>query len=234
MGGEGVLINNALEGELLNSKSEITRGGEIPRLVVMVGDKEYKGTDSKSHELDLESIPLETVSGTVKRASVKTVTSKRQSQDGLKQVLIQPLMKKLRLADDTLKRKRLESKSEDLEEEEMGEMYLNEVHSVTFDKFGNGKVARLDSELCYQVDGWVEVGNQNIGNHASTVINQVFSQVGGEGGGGGDGWVEVVNQNIGNHASTVINHGVGVGGGGGGGDGYSPPPPHHTTPHHTT
>jgi hypothetical protein len=220
---EGVLINNALEGELLNSKSEITRGGKIPRLVVMVGDKESKGTDSKSHELDLESIPLETVSGTVKRASVKTVTSKRQSQDGLKQVLIQPLMKKLRLADDTLKRKRLESKSEDLEEEEMGEMYLNEVHSVTFDKFGNGKVARLDSELCYQVDGWVEVGNQNIGNHASTVINQVFSQVGGEGGGGGgDGWVEVVNQNIGNHASTVINHGVGVGGGGGGGDGDSP------------
>ena len=126
-----------MEGELLNSKSEITRGGEIPRLVVLVGDKVSKGTDSDSHELDPESIPLETVTETVKRASVKTVSSKRQSQDGLKQVLIQPLMKKLRLADDTLKRKRLESKSEDLEEEEMGEMYLNEVHSVTFDKFGN-------------------------------------------------------------------------------------------------
>ena len=50
----------------------------------------------------------------------------------------------------------------------------------------------------------MEVLNQNIGNHASTVINQVFSQVGGVGG-GGDGWVEVVNQNIGIHASTVIN-----------------------------
>ena len=46
-------------------------------------------------------------------------------------------MKKLRLADDTFKRKRLESKSEDVEED-MGEMYLNEVHTVTFDKFGKG------------------------------------------------------------------------------------------------
>ena len=31
-------------------------------------------------------------------------------------------------------------------------------------------------------DGWVEVVNQNIGNHASTVINQVCG-VGGGGGG---------------------------------------------------
>ena len=178
---EGVLINNALEGELLNSKSEITRGGKIPRLVVMVGDKESKGTDSDKHKLDPESPPLDTVCETVKRASAKTVTSKRQSQDGLKQALIQPLMKKLRLADNTSKRKRLESKSEDFEED-MGEMYLNEVHSVTFDKFGNGKVARLDSDC---VDGWVEVVNQNIGNHAPTVINQVSIQ--GSGGGGGSG-----------------------------------------------
>ena len=37
---EGVLINNARGGEILNSKSEMTRGGKIPRLVIMVGDKE--------------------------------------------------------------------------------------------------------------------------------------------------------------------------------------------------
>ena len=37
---DGVLINNARCGELLNSRSEMTRGGEIPRLVIMVGDKE--------------------------------------------------------------------------------------------------------------------------------------------------------------------------------------------------
>ena len=43
---EGVLINNALVGELINSTSEITRGGEIPRLVITLGEKEYKGTDS--------------------------------------------------------------------------------------------------------------------------------------------------------------------------------------------
>ena len=54
-------------------------------------------------------------------------------------------MKKLRLADNTSKRKRLESKSEDFEED-MREVYLNEVHSVSFDKIGKGKVARLDSE----------------------------------------------------------------------------------------
>jgi hypothetical protein len=180
---EGVLINNALEGELLNSKSEITRGGKIPRLVVMVGDRESKGTDSDKHKPDPESTPLDTVSETVKRAAVKTVTSKRQSQDGLKQVLIQPLMKKLRLADNTFKRKRLESKSEDVEED-MGEMYLNEVHTVTFDKFGKGKVARLDSESCSDgVDGWVGVVDQNIGYHLPTVINQVSIQVGGDGGG---------------------------------------------------
>lgn len=62
--------------------------------------------------------------------------------------------------------------------------------------------------------------NQNIGNHASTVINQVFSQDWGVGaGGGGNGWVEIVNQNIGNHTSTVINQ---VGGVVGGGDRDSP------------
>ena len=48
----------------------------------------------------------------------------------------------------------MESKSEDVEED-MGEMYLNEVHTVTFDKFGTGKVTRLDSESCGDdVDGW--------------------------------------------------------------------------------
>jgi hypothetical protein len=90
----------------------------------MVGDRESKGTDSDKHKPDTESTPLDNVSETVKRAAVKTVTSKRQSQDGLNQVLIQPLMKKLRLADNTFKRKRLAIKSEDVEED-MGEMYLN-------------------------------------------------------------------------------------------------------------
>jgi hypothetical protein len=37
---KGVLINNALEWEQLNSKSENTREGKISRLVVMVADKE--------------------------------------------------------------------------------------------------------------------------------------------------------------------------------------------------
>ena len=39
---EGVLINNARGGEILNSKSEMTRGWKRPRLVIMVRDKEEK------------------------------------------------------------------------------------------------------------------------------------------------------------------------------------------------
>ena len=37
---EGILINNARGGELLNSKEEMTRRGKIPCLVIMVGEKE--------------------------------------------------------------------------------------------------------------------------------------------------------------------------------------------------
>ena len=37
---EGVLINDTRGVELLNFKSEMTRGGKIPHLVIMVGDKE--------------------------------------------------------------------------------------------------------------------------------------------------------------------------------------------------
>ena len=37
---EGVRINNAMGGELLNSKSKMTRGGKIPCLVIMFGEKE--------------------------------------------------------------------------------------------------------------------------------------------------------------------------------------------------
>ena len=51
----------------------------------------------------------------------------------------------------------MESQSEDVEED-MGEMYLNEIHSVTFDRFGIGKVARLDTESS---------GQQESGQNAS-------------------------------------------------------------------
>ena len=36
---EGVLINNARGGELLNSKKEMTSGGKIPNLVSWLGTK---------------------------------------------------------------------------------------------------------------------------------------------------------------------------------------------------
>ena len=52
----------------------------------------------------------------------------------------------------------------------------------------NGKVAKLESKFFSDsVDGWVEVVNQNNGNHASTVINQVSIYGGGCGGGSGGG-----------------------------------------------
>ena len=44
---EGVLINNAMRGGLLNSKSEMTSGGEIPHFVIMVGDKEVHSNCSE-------------------------------------------------------------------------------------------------------------------------------------------------------------------------------------------
>ena len=49
---EGVLINNARGGELLNSKSEMTRGGKIPRLVIMVGDKEVHNVCSERKQVE--------------------------------------------------------------------------------------------------------------------------------------------------------------------------------------
>ena len=49
---EGVLINNARGGELLNSKSKITRGGKIPRLVFMVGDKEVHNSVSEHKQVE--------------------------------------------------------------------------------------------------------------------------------------------------------------------------------------
>ena len=61
---EGVLINNARGGELLNSKSEMTRGGKIP-LVIMVRDKEIhnnvgerKQVESDTQESSPEVIPV--------------------------------------------------------------------------------------------------------------------------------------------------------------------------------
>ena len=61
---EGVLINNARGGELLNSKSEMTRGEKIPRLVIMVGDKEVhnvcserKRVEAHTHESSPEIVP---------------------------------------------------------------------------------------------------------------------------------------------------------------------------------
>jgi hypothetical protein len=90
-------------------------------------------------------------------------------------------MKKLRLVDNNFKRKRLESKSDNVEED-IGGIYLNEVQTVTFDKFGKGRVARLDCESYSDgVDGWVGVVDQNIGYHLPTGINQVTMKVGGDG-----------------------------------------------------
>ena len=49
---EGVLINNARGGELLNSKLEMTRGGKIPCLVIMVADKEVHNSVSERKQVE--------------------------------------------------------------------------------------------------------------------------------------------------------------------------------------
>ena len=81
---EGVLINNARGGELLNSKSEMTRGGKIPRLVIMVGDKEVHNVCSERKQVEahthIESSP-EIVPECVGRKSKMIIPGvKRQTQ----------------------------------------------------------------------------------------------------------------------------------------------------------
>ena len=73
---EGVLINNARGGELLNFKSEMTRVGKIPRLVIMVGDKEVHNSISehKQVEPDTPESSPEVVPTSVGRSSKKIHT----------------------------------------------------------------------------------------------------------------------------------------------------------------
>ena len=102
---EGILINNARGDELLNSKSEITRGGKIPRLVVMVGDKECGKFECPSQDV-VEESELDYLNVTVRKPPAKTLQSKRQGEYGLKQTLIQPMLKKIKLVECVSKRKR--------------------------------------------------------------------------------------------------------------------------------
>ena len=155
---EGVLINNANGNELLNSKSEITRGGKIPRLVVMVGDKESGNSNHDSFS-DVDLIVHCPVSETNRRTSAKTVSTKRQGEKSLKQTLIQPMLKKLKLDEDVSKRKRLPSQYDNVEDDSNEEFffsndYSNDIHSLMFDKYGRGKVARYDVD----VDGMEKCG----------------------------------------------------------------------------
>jgi hypothetical protein len=133
-------------GGILNSKSEITRGGKIPRLVIMVGDKligepsisnPESEPDSYSSPDTVESSLGEFVSDSVRRTPAITFSShsKRLGQDGLKQSLIQPLLKRMKMTGNLAKRKRC-IESDDNQSPELE--YQNDTHFVHFDKFGKG------------------------------------------------------------------------------------------------
>ena len=93
-----------ISGKLLNSKSEMTRGGKIPRMVIMVGDKEVHNVCSERKQVEahthIESSP-EIVPECVGRKSKMSIPGgKRQTQP-----LISEIVKKMRMSTNPEKRK---------------------------------------------------------------------------------------------------------------------------------
>ena len=82
----------------------------------MVGDKE-SGNSNHDSVSDVDLIVYCPVSETNRRTSAKTVSTKRQGEKRLKQTLIQPMLKKLKLEEDVSKRKRLPSQYDNVEDD---------------------------------------------------------------------------------------------------------------------
>ena len=74
-------------------------------LVVMVGDKECGKFEWPSQDV-VEQPELDYLNETVRKPPAKTLQSKRQGDYGLKQTLIQPMLKKIKLVECVSKRKR--------------------------------------------------------------------------------------------------------------------------------
>ena len=155
-----MLINNARGDELLNSKSEITRGGKIPRLVVMVGDKECGEFDYPSQ--DVEEPELDYLNVTVRDPPAKTLQSKRQGEKGLKQILIQPMLKKIKLVECVSKRKRNDPSAGD-ERENIFIDHRSESKDPSRSNSESGTLSQISN--CKALEGnHTDVNDRGIGN----------------------------------------------------------------------
>ena len=114
------MINNA-KGR--NSRSEMTRGGKIPRLVIMVGDKEVHNICSERRQEDpdtFESSP-EIVTVSVGCNSKIVSAGKRMVQ-----TLISEIANKMKMSSNIAKRKREEEEPQiHFEDDWDGELYSN-------------------------------------------------------------------------------------------------------------
>ena len=149
---EGVLINNARGGELLNSKSEMTRGGKIPRLVIMVGDKEVHNDCGERRQVEahthIESSPVIVTKSVGRKSKMIIPGVKRQST----QPLISDVVKKLRMSENPAKRKQLEDEAAHLEDDWQGEeLFSNSITYVVRNKYGNGVTATFGQDQVGQV-----------------------------------------------------------------------------------
>ena len=117
----------------------MTRGGKIPCLVIMVGDKEVHNVCSERKQVEAhthESSP-EIVPECVGRKSKIIPGGKRQTQP-----LISEVVKKMRMSTNPAKRKQPEDDTAHLEDDWQGEeLFSNSSTFVSWNKYGHGVTA---------------------------------------------------------------------------------------------
>ena len=143
----------------MNSKSEMTRGGKIPRLVIMVVDKkvhnnvgERKPVESNTQESSPEVVPV----CVGRNSTIIPSGGKRQVQP-----LISDVAKKM--SSNLAKRKREEEEPAHPEDDWEEELHSNSSTFVCFNQYGRGKVATFCKLLVSMVNhGKDTTSNSNI------------------------------------------------------------------------
>ena len=130
------MINNAMGGELLNSKSEMKRGGKIPQLVIMVGDNEVHINFSERTPVQPDTLEYspEIVPDSFRRQSTIIPSGKRMVPP-----LISVVAKKMKMSSNIANSKREKEEQEDPCEEDWGEELYS--YSSKYDEYGKGEVA---------------------------------------------------------------------------------------------
>ena len=122
-------------GGLLNSKSELTRGGKIPSLVIMVEDKEVHSNCSERRRVKPDTFEYspEIVPVIVGRNSMIIPAGKMMVQP-----LISDVAKKMKISLNIAKRKREDKEPQVHCEDDNSRNY------VVWNKYGNEEVATFD------------------------------------------------------------------------------------------